>query len=80
MVNLSVRAIRSPEFTRGVLPLQSNKGAPMPLDFRTAASTGSADDTGVEAQDEMRERVVTALATSLAVMIVAGIAVLMAMA
>jgi hypothetical protein len=53
----------------------------MPLDLRTAASAGSANNIGgVEQQGELRERLVTALATSLAVLIVGGIAVLMAMA
>jgi hypothetical protein len=51
----------------------------MPLDLRTAASAGD-NIGGVEQQGELRERLVTALATSLAVLIVGGIAVLMAMA
>jgi hypothetical protein len=64
----------------GVLPLSSNEGAPMSFSFRMAVTPESADNKGVEPQGDMREQLVTALATSLAVLIVGAIAVLMGMA
>jgi hypothetical protein len=51
----------------------------MSWDFRSVASAESPDKQGVDTQSD-RERLITALATSLAVLIVAAIAVLMGMA
>lgn len=77
MIVLSFRAIRAPELAQACS--HSNEGAPMSRDFRSVASAESSDQQGVDTQSE-RERLITALATSLAVLIVAAIAVLMGMA
>ena len=57
----------------------AGSGALMPLGFHFAASEPAAHH-GIGAHDERRERLVTMFAASLAVMIVAAIAVLMGMA
>jgi hypothetical protein len=52
----------------------------MSLDFHSAAPAQSANNVGAGSQIDRREQLVTALAASLAVLIVAAIAVLMGMA
>jgi hypothetical protein len=52
----------------------------MSLDFRAAMRADSVSHAAAEAQSDRRERIVTVLAASLAVLTVAAIAVLMGMA
>jgi len=56
------------------------KGAPMSLDFHSGSSEESAGFQEVRRQVGRQEQLITILATSLGVMIVAAIAVLMGMA
>ena len=82
-VFLKFRAIRAPEFafacsrTIETMPIQ---GAPMSLDFHSTSPAQPAGYQEIGQHTNRRERLITMLATSLAVMIVAAIAVLMGMA
>jgi hypothetical protein len=78
MIALSVGAIRVPRFARACFHFIEQGGA-MSGNFRSIASAILDDKTGIESQN-VRERVVTVLATSLAMLIVGAIAVLMGMA
>jgi hypothetical protein len=80
MIVLSVRAIRAPVFCAGVLRLSPNKGALMARNFGLVAKAKALYGPDIEAQSDRRERIVTVLGTSLAVLIVGAIAVLMGMA
>jgi hypothetical protein len=80
MIGLPIGAIRGSVFTQACSRFSSNERSPMPLDFHSAASAQSSDNAGAGSQVDRRERLVTALAASLAVLIVAAIAVLMGMA
>ena len=56
------------------------RGRPLLLDFHSALSSESAGYQEIVAHNDRRERLVTVVAASLAVLIVAAIAVLMGMA
>ena len=84
-VTLSARAIRAPEFalacsrTIEAMPLQE-RGAPLALNFRSILPADPVAQTEIKDTGALSEQLVTIGAASLAVLVVAAIAVLMGMA
>jgi len=78
------RAIRAPEFasafSRTIQVMLSKGDPPMSPDYRSASSAEPVDYDDIAPPSNWRERAVTVVATSIAVLIVAVVAVLMGMA
>jgi hypothetical protein len=85
MIILLSRAIRAPEFafacsrTIETMPF-SKKGTPMSSEFHSASQAETANDEHADQHIDRHEQLITILAASLALTIVAAIAVLMGMA
>jgi len=83
-VTSSARAIRAPEFvlacsrTIGTMPLQ--KGAPLAFDFRSFLPADPVVHQEINDAGALSDQLVTIGAASLALVIVAAIAILMGMA
>jgi hypothetical protein len=69
-----------PFFGQACSGFSPNKGALMARNFGLVAKAKALYGPDIEAQSDRRERIVTVLGTSLAVLIVGAIAVLMGMA